>query len=329
MQVFAEKSGHVANVDLVRLTALAAIVLGHVYTHNEFADRVIQSWRLPIFFVLSGYFWSATRSLREETQTRALRLLVPYAWWLLALAVISLPIRAMKEPETLAPAVAGVALGGSYAERPFTTFWFFTALFVATVLYRLLTGFPAWMRLTVVGAGLISNMIFGSELALAPYSVLSALGALIFLEVGRALRVLVQLFNSRNLAALAAIFLSVAVVALLVVEDFVPLDIKAGQFPPQAVAVAVLICSGLMLAAVSTPRPSEKTARLLGTLTRPTLAVILLHPLVLWVLQPESSGLPLPAIASAAFFLPLLGGMLIARTKLAYPLLGVPPADKT
>ncbi|QOT15867.1 acyltransferase [Paenarthrobacter sp. YJN-5] len=326
LRVRAAKKRHIANIDVVRIIALVAIVIGHVYTHNEFTDKLIQSWRLPIFFMLSGYFWSASRDLNAEACTRTKRLLVPYAWWLLILAVISLPARAIREPDSLGGALTGVIFGGSYAERPFTTFWFFTALFVATVLYRFLTELRTGVRLAVVGVGLLVNVLFGAELALAPFSVLSALGALVFIEAGRFVRTLSRGINSKTAAGLAAGCVAIAAVILLALPDFVPVDMKSGQFPPLAVLVALLICTALLLAAISVPEPTSKVARALETVTRPTLAVIILHPLVLWVLRPESGSLPLPAITAAALLLPWVAGLLIARTRLSYPLLGVPPA---
>lgn len=249
--------------------------------------------------------------------------MIPYLWWLAILAMISVPVRAFKDPETLGRSITGVFLGGSYAERPFTTFWFFTALFVATVVYRYLTMFPMWVRLSTVAAGLLANMLFGSELAAVPFAAATALGALVFLEVGHAARIAQDKLSVRGLVCIAVACLTLAVAALLIVEDFIPIDMKGGQFPPLAVAVAALIGVALLLAATSVPSIGGRMARLLEIITAPSLAVIILHPLVLWVLRPESGMLPLWVITVAAFFLPLAVGLILARTAFASSLLGL------
>lgn len=314
----------IASIDAIRIVALIAIVIGHVYPHSELDDRLVQSWRLPIFFVLSGYFWSRRRDMQQEVSRRWKQLLVPYLWWLAILALVTLPIMALKDPDSLEKAITGVLLGGSYATRPLTTFWFFTALFVATVLYRYLSTLPTWVRLSAVAVGLGVNLVFGSALAAVPYSIASALGALVFLEVGRAVRMARDTRTSMELAWAAVVCLALAIVTLVLVEDFVPIDMKKGQFPALGIAVAVLIGAALVLAATSAPPLGERFARWLNLIAAPSLSVILLHPMVLWVLRPESGRLPLWLVALAAFFLPLIFGLIVARTRLAPALLGIP-----
>ncbi|MDK1360190.1 acyltransferase [Arthrobacter sp. zg-Y1219] len=313
-----------ANVDAVRICALVAVVIGHVYTHNEITDRLIQSWRLPVFFMLSGFFWSASKDLKSEAKDRARRLLVPYAWWALIFAAISLPFTVGRGPDSLFPTLGRLVLGGSYVVRPYTTFWFFTALFVATVLYRFLTTLPSWVRLATVSAGLGLNVLYGQELAQAPFAALSALGAMVFLEAGRLTHALSRRLGGKILALIGVGCLSAAASVLLMTDDFVPLDMKSGQFSLLAVLIAFLFCVALLIAATLAPQPSPRVARVMDTLSRPTLAVILLHPLMLWVLRPESGVIPLPVVTVIALVVPWAAGLLIARTRFAYSLLGVP-----
>lgn len=312
-----------ANVDAVRICALVAVVIGHVYTHNEITDRLIQSWRLPVFFMLTGFFWSASKDLKAEAKDRARRLLVPYVWWALIFAVITLPFTSLR-PESLFPTLARLMLGGSYVVRPYTTFWFFTALFVATVLYRFLTTLPSPLRLAAVGAGLGLNVFYGQELSQAPFAALSALGAMVFIEGGRLIHTLSLRMGGKTLAMIGVACLTSAAAVLLVTDDFVPLDMKSGQFPLPAVLAAFLICVALLIAATLAPQPSAGVATVMNTLSRPTLAVILLHPLVLWMLRPESGEIPLPVVTIVALVVPWVAGLLIVRTRLAYSLLGVP-----
>ncbi|WP_258142699.1 acyltransferase family protein [Arthrobacter sp. MYb227] len=299
---------YIASIDALRIFALVAIVIGHVYTNNETLDRLIQSWRLPIFFMLSGYFWSGHRSVGQEASKRWHALLVPYLWWLAIIGMVSLLVRVLIDLSSIRNAVQGVLLGGSDAERPLTTFWFFTALFFSTVIYRALSKFPSWVRLSGVAAGLVANMLAGHELALVPLSAATALGALVFLEAGRALRALQGKFADGVLFAVAVGFLALAAAILLTMEDFIPVDMKSGEFPPAAVGVAILIGGSLMIAATAAPDIPQRVGHVLAKVANGSLAVIILHPFILWMLRPEASSIPLSVVASVAFLIPLGGG---------------------
>ncbi len=140
-----------AGVDLIRLAALFAIVVGHAYPNSEWVDRFLQSWRLPIFFMLSGFFWSGNRTFRDEVYKRVHSLLIPYFLWGTAITVISILIF----DYDIARTIKQFALGGSYAQRPFTAFWFLTALFVAACLFRILASLPPVITWLLSGAGLL------------------------------------------------------------------------------------------------------------------------------------------------------------------------------
>lgn len=309
-----------AGVDVVRLIGLVAIVLGHVYPHAEWTDRALQSWRLPLFFVITGYFWSRRRDVRQEVDKRARSLLLPYAVWLVLVTLLVVPLRWEDAGEIVPDAL----LGGSYATRPYTTFWFFTALFVAAVLYRVLERFPPLVRGAVIAGGLLANLLAGPALARVPLSTATALGALAFIWLGARLRSGQE--DGRwwaRPAVAAAVVVVVAVVVWWLPGDFEPLDMKRGQFPLLAVVVAGAISAALICLATSVRLP-DRLQGPLEAVARPALVVIVLHPVVLLVLPPEATPVPLPVVAALAFLGPLLVGLVAVRTPLSPYLAGVP-----
>lgn len=313
----------IASIDVVRLVALVAIVVGHVYTRDELADRLIQSWRLPVFFLLSGYFWSVRRTLADEVRRRSRSLLIPYVVWMAIITALTLPVRVVADPEGVRPAIIGVLLGGDYIGRPYTTFWFLTALFTAAAIYRALTRTPVAVRLSVVAVGLAANVVAGPALTAVPWAVATAFGALVFLEAGRCVRLAQERFSPRTLGAATLVALALAALPLLTASDFVPVDMKVGQFPVLAVAVALAIGMALLLAATAAPPLPPRAASVAATLAKPSLVVIILHPLVLWAARPETTSVPLPLVTAAAFLIPLALGLVVVRTRLSPWLAGV------
>ncbi|GGL86645.1 acyltransferase family protein [Nakamurella endophytica] len=312
-----------AGVDALRLLALLAIVVGHVYIDDDGVDRVLQSWRLPLFFVISGYFFATRRLVRQEAAKRARSLLLPYVVWMVLLAV---GLAAVRWPSAdLAGWARAVVLGGSYAPRPWTTMWFFTALFVAAVLFRLLDRAGVLVRWTVVIGGLAVNVAWGAELARVPLSVATAAGALAFMAVGRAVRRAQDRGRRWVSPGVAGIALVVAfAVAVLLPGDFRPMDMKVGQFPLPAVGLALVLCGALIALTTAVRRIPPRLGAALATVTAPSLVVIAAHPFVLLALPPGTTAVPLPAVVAVAFLLPLAAGLLVARTPLAPALAGIP-----
>jgi acyltransferase len=316
-----------ASIDVVRIVALVAIVQGHAMAHSELTDRLVQSWRLPVFFMLSGYFWSVARDMRTEVDRRTRSLLVPYVVWLVVICGVAVVTRIGFDPGDVVSFGGRAVLGGSYAHAPLTTFWFFTALFAAVVAYRWLSARPTWLRLAVVGTGLAANVVAGEAIARVPWSLGTATGALAFLEAGRAVRRAADRYPPSGRAGIAVGAFALAVVPLVVVGDFEPLDMKSGQFPLLAVVVALAAGAALVLAATSWTRMPPRFAATVTALARPSLVVIVLHPLLLWLMPRET--VPDLLRFAVALVVPWVLGLVVVRTPLSWWLAGVPQERPT
>jgi len=308
-----------ANVDGLRVIALLAIVVGHVYTESELAERLVQSWRLPLFFVLAGYFWRAGSGWLSDLTKRWRSTAVPYLAWLVILTAIAIPASA--DP---AGRVADALLGGSYALRPLTTFWFLSCLFFAALLYRALEGAPAWLSGALCVGGLLVNILAGELLALVPLSIGTALGAVAFIWCGDLVRRLMLDLPAQRRRRVAWALLLPPVVLLAAVDDFTTLDMKDGEFPVLAVLVALLLSCGFVVLADAAPAPPAKVAATYRAVTGAAVVVVLVHPLVLTVLPPASAPVPSLVIAVLAFTAPLALGLVLASTRAAPLLLGRP-----
>lgn len=319
-----ERRPRSVGLDAVRVVGLLAVVAGHVWTSDNVSEWLF-SWHVPVFFLLAGYLWSPARSLAEDARRRATSMLVPYALWLVAICVL-VELRQLVADGTLTLSVPARALyGGDVAKRPFTTFWFITALFFAVLLARLLLRLPWPWRFVVPTAGLGVGLTAGGALAQLPLAVGIAWPCSAFVLMGVAL----QRFRGKVRRPLPVGLVLLAISgAAIAAPVYRPLDLKGGEFgtPVLAVALAVLISVGLILTfeAVAQRIPPPVGVAL-STAASNALIVVLLHPVVLWVLGTTSrtAGGDDFLLATAV---PVLLTLALARIPLAAPLLGRPSA---
>ncbi len=312
----------VASVDLLRLSALLAIVIGHVYVHSEWADRFLQSWRIPLFFMITGYFWSANRTFGTDLRKRVRSLAVPYVAWVGISSVVALTALHLSGDVVWYRAIRG----GNYAQGPYMTMWFLSALFIAILLYRLLMPYRTWVRVTAVSAGLLVNMVAGPELMRVPLSAGTALGALAFIGVGRWLRSRQsgdRARRHRDVALAALVVVSGLTLATILPGDFMPIGMKQGVFPPLATAVALVVPAAMLVLATAIRLPARVGA-VVRELALPSLVVVVAHPLWFVAFMPYQSSMPLWALVAEAFGISLLVGLVIVRTPLSPLLAGVP-----
>ena len=74
-------------VDALRLVSIAAVVLGHSYLSTLEFTEYLEIWRMPLFFFLSGYFWTRGRPLLPDLRGRWTSLAVPYLLWAVLMSV--------------------------------------------------------------------------------------------------------------------------------------------------------------------------------------------------------------------------------------------------
>lgn len=251
---------------------------------------VLYSWHVPVFFFLSGYLWgSKRRTLRGEIRARADSLMKPYVFWLAVIWVFFAAIELSRGTFSIADVVVP-AYGGGTATRPFSTFWFVSALFFTSLLMRFLERFPSAALWLVAAIGLAAGTFGGRYLALTPLSIGIALSCLFFLVVGQACRKID--FDPR-----VQLPVGVALIALGISSALLgftrPLDIKAGDFgtPLFSVIVSIAVSWGLVLVANSTVAPLPKAMQsAITTVSVAGFVVVLLHPLFLYVLDTPDVG---------------------------------------
>ncbi len=121
-------------IDAAKGLGILLVVLGHsrLAPDGGALHRVIFSFHVPLFFVLSGVFLQVEDGLLPAARTRAAALLAPYFAVSLAVGAVRLP-RMMASPEGEVARFAAGVLHGTGASIPWAPLWFLPHLFLASL----------------------------------------------------------------------------------------------------------------------------------------------------------------------------------------------------
>ncbi|WP_425863879.1 acyltransferase family protein [Arthrobacter sp. TWP1-1] len=309
-------------IDAVRVLGIIAVVAGHVF-ENPVVRMALYSWHVPIFFFLTGYFWTAGRTLAMEFSKRSMTLLIPYVIWLVLIAAPFVASLILKGEFGIGEAMR-LVLGGSYVGRPFSAFWFVTALFVATLLFRLLERVQKFYQWVIPVVALAVTYGYSESVAAIPFSAGVALPCLIFMLAGFTLKGHRELVRRPLMTGATMIFLATL---LILTRLSAPLDLKQADFgtPILSVLVAILVSAGLVLVAESlVPRLGLKTNAWATRIALGGFMVILTHSFFIWILN--FLALDNWSVFAISTALPWAAALLLLLTPISPLLLGVPTA---
>lgn len=291
-------------VDLVRLIAVGAIVAGHAFT-KEVTQDWLYTWHVAVFFILTGYLWKPGRALSTEVSRRAVSLGKPYVAAFAVLAVALLLVR----PDDAAGKIIRALAGGRYAQMPFVTLWFVSALFFTAVLFRLIERLPYPLQWAIGITGAAMAWTWSGPLSRTPLGIGYIATCLIYVLIGDALRRARERVTHPAMTGAAVLVLGAILVA---VGWAAPLDIKLGDdgTPVFSTLASSAVSIGLILLAEAIVRPGP-FSKLCTLLALPLLTVVLLHPLVLWL------DIPSWAQFAIGVAIPLAIGIAALRTPLA------------
>lgn len=269
-------------IDAVRVLGIVAVVVGHSWNLTA-VNLATYTWHVPLFFFLSGYLWRARRQLRDELRIRWRTLARPYAAWFVLVGVALVGLSAIRGNPPDFGFFLGPLYGGYLAVSPYTTFWFVSALFATTLLTRVLWNAGRIWFASGIAIGIAAGALAGPALARTPLSLGSALGCLPLVASGMLARRIRPRLDRPVVVGSALILTCAAAIAL---RASASIDIRSGDYgtPVASLAVATGICFGLvLLAEAAFERLPLLASRLASRLGRAGLAVVLLHPLFLWI----------------------------------------------
>ncbi len=181
------------HVDVARGIAMICIVLGHL--GNSEINRVVFTFHVTIFFLLTGYYTSTKTSIKDFIKRKFRTLIVPYAVTCLMVLALVVPLNTLlnggennlgRLEQYFFASLYGA--GDSYQE-PFVIYeigaiWFLLATFWGTIFLRLLLNLErSWLRILIV-ISIFAAAYYSSSICWLPFSIQAGGCALLFMYIG-------------------------------------------------------------------------------------------------------------------------------------------------
>ena len=138
-------------VDIARGIAMIAIVIGHLGVHD--INRVVFTFHLPIFFIITGYYLKTDESFEAVVKKRFRTLIVPYFLTCAAVIIFAVIINILNTDNYLEP----------YFIKGIGAIWFLWATFWGVIFVKLIlkakSPFRSVLVLIVFLVGYFSRLI--------------------------------------------------------------------------------------------------------------------------------------------------------------------------
>jgi acyltransferase len=319
-------------IDMVRVLAIVAVVARHNwYDPDGWVSQVVCPWAIAVFFVLTGYLWSAKRDLGTEVRNRYRGLLIPYMTWMI---LISVPFFTWEffhftdeRPEVILQFFA-TGYGAQLMVVPYSACWFFTTMFFAAVFMRYLERYPRWVTWAVMGGTLLITVVVPKLLWFGPLGTGLALPCMLFILFGQELRQHRASITRPGLTGVAFIVAGGVAVWLGASHDLngelIEIKNSIYGFPVAGLVSGAVIGLGLVLIAealdpIVPPAIGPSVTETASTAT----FIMFLHPVILFVLGVSDEPFGNWPTFLAAFFVPYLLALACLRLKVFPWLTGV------
>lgn len=187
-------AGRLRFVDIAKGISIICIILGHLGIHN--ITRVVFTFHVPIFFLITGYFVSRKEGVRDFAMKKARTLLVPYFVTSLVMIAVAAGL-GLRDGGVLHNVkewtyAALYASGGRY-DKPFYikeigAIWFLWASFWGCLFLRAALELEARQRIAMIAA-LFAFGYYSRALCWFPLSVQAGACAAAFMYLGHLFRV--------------------------------------------------------------------------------------------------------------------------------------------
>ena len=185
--------------DIIKGILIILVVLGHT---NFVGKEVIYWFHMPLFFLISGFFFKKSKSLEELCNSFKLRLkkyLRPYFCYLL---ILSLILYACKIIDIDTVFLVKALIGGKALHSYFAVFWFITTLLFTNLFYSLIIFYFKESTIYFILLMYLISMIqyfFNSKYNLTyyvPFNIDSSFFAIIFFHIGYVFNSIIKKHNS-------------------------------------------------------------------------------------------------------------------------------------
>ena len=187
-----ERQKRLKYLDIARGIAMLCIIIGHL--GNGIINRVVFTFHVPVFFMITGYFTTDKLSNKEFIKKKFRTLIVPYFITCLVIVLLATVIGLLKNGTEGAKyafidwCYASVyGAGDSYSEpfyiKAIGAIWFLWATFLGSIFLKLSVRMKEFIRLIFIIA-LFMLGYFSRRLFWFPFSIQAGCCATLFMYIG-------------------------------------------------------------------------------------------------------------------------------------------------
>ncbi len=173
-----QNNSRISYIDIAKGISMICIILGHFEVFTII--RIVYTFHVPIFFLISGYFISNKIKMSDFIKGKAKRLLIPF--YITCLIIMALELEASFFVGGIGQTFiywikAILYAAGSWHHKPFEiipigSIWFLWALFWGSIFLRLSLNMKKHMRIIFIGTifliGYYTRNIFWLPLSIQP-----------------------------------------------------------------------------------------------------------------------------------------------------------------
>lgn len=269
--------------DVARGMGIIAVVAGHTFAPTSNATQWIFAFHMPLFFILSGYFFSIRGGFKVTAARRAKALLVPYVATVAIYLIYTVLV--LGRPQHIESWIASLMYASGKeiqqfpAIEPIGPMWFLPALFAASLIaYGIESMFGKWAgKLLGIGLAVAAGIAIGRYIFL-PLSIDVALVVQLYLFFGLAARRQQWIDSAQRLALAKWLVLGLCAIALVVERYDVVTSLNNRDYRHFAVQVAGAIGGSVLVIWAATVIARHRLAAVpLAYIGRAAIVILCFH----------------------------------------------------
>ncbi|MGN1337712.1 MAG: acyltransferase family protein [Candidatus Coprovivens sp.] len=180
-------------IDIAKGISIICIILGHLGIKS--IDKVVFTFHVPIFFIISGYFLNDKINNREFIKSKFNRLIIPYFFICLVIIILGSTIGIMKG-EFLSSLIkwcyasfygSGITYNEPFYIPQIGALWFLLALFWSSIFLKKILDYNKDVRFLIV-AFIFLFGYFSKKIFWFPFSIQAGACATLFMYIGYLLK---------------------------------------------------------------------------------------------------------------------------------------------
>lgn len=317
------KEKRIEFIDVARALAMIFIVLGHTIVHNEntyWFYKLLYSFHVVLFFLISGYTYKNSTTGIEYIKKKFKSLMIPYfifsTLFLIPYFIFGTDINNTMNANgstnliiLLKEIIYGVAYGGSLKQN--TSLWFLPALFISEVIYKLTNNLKVFKKQNSYIKILILLIVsyLSTKLSIVlPWGINSALGLLLFFQIGNTLQEKKILQKIRKSLKLKILLTISVIISLLIYPFNTTVSCSDYRYGIYGIFIFVSLSLSLLILFIAYKKENSKILQIIG---KNTLSILIFHKLFILLFQTKV-GITSYILNSGNMLICLLVGLLIS-----------------